>query len=396
MRGGQHPFALTCLLVILAGPSSYAQDASVDQLFEAPQADTETKPIDTGQTLAAFHAQPLSISGSLTAEAGGIVGFIDRAGGGYAWDMTPGVSVVPSLTFTSRPDETLRIQGTVEFTSLSFSPTVTEMFFDYTLLNKVFFRIGMHTVSWGVTRFFDGGGDLMSASGTGLNIKANVPIGPGGITGVVLANPSQINSLTNLSWRDLTFGGQGDLPIGKSEIILSGTYLGSALAPLRSTVVLKTSLFNVDLFGEGIGSWTSGTPLAIPSFVLGFYWEQPEPEFKFYGEYYFNGADTSMKDQRLALAISMDKAFKSPFTLGLEWTHALVDNSGIVIPGVSFDIFPHVTLLVGLPCRYGAPGSFYLVNPPPTISTPTSVNDILPTWSQRYGLMFRLTLSTGF
>ena len=120
----------------------------------------------------------------------------------------------------------------------------------------------------------------------------------------------------------------------------------------------------MDLFGEGIGSWKSGAPLAIPSCVSGFYWEQPEPEFKCYGEYYFNAADQSMKDQRLALAISMDKAFKSPFTLGLEWTHALIDNSGIVIPGVSFDPFPHVTLLVGLPCRYGAPGSFYLRQSP--------------------------------
>ena len=395
MRGRHYPFALGCLFVILTDPFAHAQDASVDQLFEAPQADTETKPIDAGQTAAAFHAQPLSISGSLTAEAGGVVGFIDRAGGGYTWDMTPGVSVVPSLTFTSRPDETLRIQGTVEFASLSFSPTVTEMFFDYTLLNSVFFRVGMHTVSWGITRFFDAGGDLMAASGTGLDIKANVPIGPGGITGVVLATPGQM-SLTNLSWRNLTFGAQGDLPIGKSEILLSGTYIDSAATPMRSTLALKTSFLNVDLFAEGIGSWTRDVPFALPSFVSGFYWEHPEPEYKFYGEYYLNAGDTTLRDKRLAVATGMDKAFGSPFTLGLEWTHAFIDNSGIIIPGVSFDPWPHVTVLVGVPCRYGAPGSFYLLNPPPTITTPTSVNDILPTWSQRYGLMFRVTISTGF
>ena len=142
----------------------------------------------------------------------------------------------------------------------------------------------------------------------------------------------------------------------KSEILLSGTYIDSAATPLRSTLALKTSLFNVDLFAEGIGSWTRDMPIALPSFVSGFYWEHPEPEYKFYGEYYLNAGDTTLRDQRFALATGMDKAFGSPFTLGLEWTHAFIDDSGIIIPGVSFDPWPHVTVLVGVPCRYGAPG----------------------------------------
>ena len=382
-------------MVLFSIESSSAQDASgegVDQLFDAPQADIETQPIDTGQA-AAFHPQPLTISGSLNAVAGGIVGYIDQPSG-YAFRMTPGISVVPSLTFVSRPDETIRMQGTVTFASLSFAPVVSEMFFDYTLHNLVYLRAGMHTVSWGVTRFFDGGGDLMAGSGSGLDIKAALPIGPGGVTVVALVPPQ--TNLAGLSWRSLTYGTQGDIPVGKSEFLLAATYLDSATTPVKATAVFKTSLVGVDLFAEGIGAWARVAGFAIPSLVSGFYWELPQPELKFYGEYYFNANDPELADHRITLALGMDRAFGLPFNLGLEWTHAFKDNSGIVIPGVSFDLWPHVTAQVGVPVRYGSPGSFYLLNPPPTIATTTSANDILPTWSQRYGIMFRLTLSTGF
>ena len=387
-------FAFAMALVSGLGLSAQeAGDVGVDQLFDEPQADIDAQAGDQGQPLQAFHAQPLTLSGSLTAVAGGVVGFVDQPSG-YAFRMTPGISIVPSLTFVSRPDETIRIQGTVTFASLSFAPVVSEMFFDYTLRNLVYLRAGMHTVSWGVTRFFDGGGDLMAGSGSGLDIRAAVPIGPGGATVVALV-PLQAN-IAGLSWRNLTYGAQADIPVGRSEILIAGTYLDSAATPLKATAVFKTSLFGVDLFAEAIEAWTRAAGFTTPSVVGGFYWEQPQPELKLYGEYYFNAADSGLADHRVVLALGMDRAFGSPFNLGLEWIHAFMDNSGIVIPGVSFDLWPHVTAQVGLPVRYGSPGSFYLANPPPTIATTTSVNDILSTWSQRYAIMFRLTLSTGF
>jgi len=383
-----------------ASPSDQASSPpSVDQLFEAPQGDTETTAGDAAVLLTAFHAQSLTVSGSLTAKAGGVVGFKDGQSstgaydGSYVFDMTPGLSIVPSLTFTSRPDETVRIQGTVAFPyspSSSFSVAIQEMFFDYTLLNRVYFRIGMHTVCWGVSRLFAAGGDLMASSGTGLDIKANMPIGSGGITAVTLLPSSDI------SWRAMTYGLQGDLPFGKSELILSSTYFDKAAAtPLLATAAFKTSLFGIDLFAEGVGSWARDPAPALSGIVSGFYWERVDPEFKVYGEYYYNAAGASWKDQRVALVAGADNVFGSPFTVALEWIHAFIDNSGYIIPGVSFDLWPHVSMQVGIPFRYGAPGSYYLVNQPPSIATASDAGDVL-SWSQRYGIMFRLTLSTGF
>jgi hypothetical protein len=44
---------------------------------------------------------------------------------------------------------------------------------------------------------------------------------------------------------------------------------------------------------------------------------------------------------------------------GVRWRHAFEDNSGEVIPGISGTIAPRLSLSIGTPVIYGAPGSFY-------------------------------------
>jgi hypothetical protein len=102
-----------------------------------------------------------------------------------------------------------------------------------------------------------------------------------------------------------------------------------------------------------------------------------------------------MKDHRVSLVAGANNAFGSKLNLGLQWTHAFMDSSGIVVPGFSVDISPHVSLEVGLPVRYGAPGSTYLVQQSPLVTTSVVPVNTLP-WNQRYGLLLRLNLSTAF
>jgi hypothetical protein len=406
--------ALLCAACLaFAGPAfsqAAASDSSVDQLFEAPQEDTETQSSDARQLLKAFHAQPLTVTGSFTSMAGLVTGYTDgkdssgNYNGSYEYKTSPGLNFVPSLTFSARPDQTIRFQGTVSFPFASanmFEPAINEMFFDYTLQDMVYLRIGRHLVSWGVTRIFDAGGDLMAKSSDGLDFKATVPIGSGGVTAIVLT-PQSIFTDTFL-WKDMTYGLQADLPIGASELILSGTYYGSDVdsTPLRATAVLKTSIFGVDLFAEGIGastfSWGSEVNAnpALSGVVSGFFWERIDPEFRLYGEYYYDATDTSKKSQFVSLVAGANKAFGSPLNLGLQWTHAFKDNSGIVVPGFSVNLWPHTSMQIGFPFRYGAPGSFYLTNQSPSVQTSVVPNQVMQ-WYQRYGFLLRLNLSTSF
>jgi hypothetical protein len=397
---------------LAASPASPALPSSVDELFKQPQADTEAQSSDAQQLFNPFRAQPLSVVGSLSSMAGVVAGYSDGVSdatgeydGSYKFKMSPGLNFVPSLTFSARPDETIRFQGTVSFpfaSSDTFAPTINEMFFDYTLRDLVYVRIGRHLVSWGVTRIFDAGGDLMTGSNKDLDLKITMPIGKGGVTGIVLAPSSLVDG--QFSWRDMTYGLQVDLPVGsKSELILSGTCYGDDEddRPLRATAVLKTSLYGVDLFAEGIGaSRLDVNPEFavypnIAGFVSGFYWSRIEPNVELYGEYYLDATDTSMNSQFISVIAGMDRAFGTPFNLGLQWTHAFLDDSGIVMPGFSVGLWPHVKLQVGLPCRYGEPGSFYLVNQSPSVQTSIVPTKTL-TWYQRYGLLLRLTMSTDF
>jgi hypothetical protein len=249
-------------------------------------------------------------------------------------------------------------------------------------------------VSWGVTRIFDAGGDLMENSSNGLNVKLNMPIGIGGITTVILT-PASISS--SYSWKDFTYGLQGDIPIGKAELILSATgyrYDSDSL-PFRGTAVLKTSLGPIDLFAEGVEAATLSLSPSLQSIVSGFYWERTDPEYKLYGEYYFNATDTSLRDHRASLVAGANQAFGSPFDIAIQWTHAFIDNSGIVVPGFSVDLWNHVSLQIGFPIRYGNPGSYFLVNSSPSVTTSVIPTDVL-TWQERYGLLFRFKMTTGF
>jgi hypothetical protein len=398
---------MVCLAAFCAARALCAEDAasdsSVDQLFETPQADVETQSSDASQLISPFHAQPLTVTGALTAYAGGVAGVSDTKdasgnwNGGLSPSMSPGLSFVPSLTFAARPDESIRFQGTLSFpfaTTNMFAPVINELFFDYTLFNEYYFRIGKHLVSWGVTRIFDAGGDLMENSSNGLNVKLNMPIGIGGITTVILT-PASISS--SYSWKDFTYGLQGDIPIGKAELILSATgyrYDSDSL-PFRGTAVLKTSLGPIDLFAEGVEAATLSLSPSLQSIVSGFYWERTDPEYKLYGEYYFNATDTSLRDHRASLVAGANQAFGSPFDIAIQWTHAFIDNSGIVVPGFSVDLWNHVSLQIGFPIRYGNPGSYFLVNSSPSVTTSVIPTDVL-TWQERYGLLFRFKMTTGF
>jgi hypothetical protein len=375
------------------GNATASQGTSVDELFATAQDDTETEAGDAHDLLNVFHAQPLTVSGSISATAGGVVGLSDgtTSSGEYTpvWDATPGLWIVPKLSFEARPDENSRVQGTVYFYSYNnFSPTISDLFFDYTLLDTFYFRIGKHTLGWGGSRYFDAGADLMSGSGSGINIKVSVPIGTGGMTAVLLS-PASIGT-----WKTLTYGLQGDFPLYKSELILAGTCLPSDTTPLKATAIFKTSVGGFDVFAEGVaGSSFEVNGAGLTAFVSGFYWDHSEPNIKVIGEYYFNLADSSYTDHRVTLVVQSDKIFGSSLNFGMQWAHEFSDNSGVVVAGVTSDLWPHVSMQFGIPFRYGAPGSFYLVNMPPSIATTGTVTT---TWYQRYGVIFRMSYSLSF
>ncbi len=369
--------------------------SSVDQLFTAPQADTVTK--EGGSLLGKFDDhQPITVTGSLQAMGGAVVGVSDGpTAGTYQFGMKPGMSITPSITFDARPDRTFRIHGTATAKYPGdFAVGFSELFFDYTVKDSTYVRVGKQLIGWGITRLFDVG-DLMSDSDDGVAAKVYVPVDGIGITSVVLVKTSYGITSDNVDFKSLGYGLQGDVPLGRSEMLFSGFYHDADSTPGKATATYKTSMLGVDLFAEGIGNFYKTKEPSFSGAVAGFYWEKIEPSLKIYGEYYFNGEDSSGTDHRASIVVGTNNIPGTPFKAAIQWTHAFMDNSGSVVPVLSFSPWPHVSMQYGLPVRYGAWGSYYVVNGSPIVQTTAEKNNAL-SWAQRIGFMFRLTLNVGF
>jgi hypothetical protein len=98
-------------------------------------------------------------------------------------------------------------------------------------------------------------------------------------------------------------------------------------------------------------SYDNGSGLDFQS-VAGFFreWER----LRIYGEYYFNGITYGNKDHNVGMLVGYRNIFSSPVDVGVEWRHAFIDNSGRVIPAISFAPWPLIRMDFGIPILYGS------------------------------------------
>lgn len=336
-----------CLLFCGLSATLLAQ-ATDDYFTDAPAdivADTTTKPNATILT-----SRPTTVQGNVHAE-GGLLGgpdpvFHDPDYSGY-------YLMSSSVSFDSRPDTSLHAYGSLS-TSLSgtaFStPTIGELFIDYTWLDLVMFRFGKQSLTWGQGRLFNPA-NLVSDAATGVTLKAFVPVFGQGLTLVSIINPANMTDAANPSWKELVYNAQfaGDLgPLGWG---VAGRYLLGKQQ--KASGFLKTTWAGIDLFTEGVWDLTTATS-SPQSWLAGFYWEGGDPKIKMQGE----ATNTTVG---LATAITL-----GDYRPALKWEHNYTDQSGQWTLGVEFSPAAHLNLAIGLPLIYGpTTGTYVASNPDP-------------------------------
>ncbi len=209
-------------------------------------------------------------------------------------------TIASTLFFDARPDEDLRLYGSVKtawpFTnSYTFltgatyvnSPTSTvttekqslsalnlqifELFADFVWNDRAFFRFGKHTVKWGVGYFFSPA-DVLNLTAIDvsdptaqregpISLRALVPI-PGtqnNLWGYLLL-PGSLASASGGSAgteafkpEDLGYAGKAEFLVGNYEIGLGGFYQQNHAPRLIATAT--GSLGRFDLFSEATASW---------------------------------------------------------------------------------------------------------------------------------------------
>ena len=300
------------------------------------------------------------------------------------------------LIFDARPDPSFRLHGALGMAFPGFSPTMSELWFDYSMADLLFFRGGRQIIGWGNARVF-GAGDLMDNSPSALSLKTYLPFGSSGLTLVTLVqDPGAGANLTGLKPE---LAPRLDLVLGSFEFSEAATYQTSVANRWASMV--KTSHFGMDIFAEAFGTWTLGSYPKLSSFESVF-WQTRSQVFSVYAEHFYNGSSVFNSDHRVALLASLKIG---GFTLGAQWTHAFADSSGQVMPAMKFSPFNHLIVTLGLPFSYGADGSIYAGTAPTDFNSPiynpqnlTNPNLLTPisSWNQRYSVFLKITLETNY
>jgi hypothetical protein len=309
-----------------------------------------------------------------------------------------GGSLTANLGFEVRPATELRVRGTLSYYFPGTGPLFSEMIVDYSILNSVFFRVGVFGYTWGNSQFFQFGNlPARGLAGWGISnvpfweknnlitntvtasvpvsLKVNVPFGLNGLT--LLARFDMLNyGFPDPNTPNPKYAGYGfeyDVVTGPIEWSLAG-FWQNLLTP-RSLLAMKTSLWGFDLSAE----LTLASPFVndqfqslYPTVTAGVSREWADAHIKFYAEYGYNGeripgtsllADaTGPGGHNSAMVLRFTNLGPSGMAFNFLWQQNWSDGSGLLAPFLEISPVALTTIQIGIPLVYGPDSSEVLSN----------------------------------
>ncbi|MFH2113076.1 MAG: hypothetical protein ABIJ86_01050 [Spirochaetota bacterium] len=343
-----------------------------------------------------------------------------------SYGLSPSLSA--SLYFDARPSETTRFYGSAK-SAWPFENTIDgvsvpdiqifELFSDFNWDDKVFFRFGKQTITWGVGYFFspadvlniqaiDPENPTMQREGP-VSIRAHYPI-PGSQNNLwayaVFDDP-------DMKPEDTALAAKAEFVLGPWELGVGGWYRYSSQSPLRGMLTASGSIGQVSLFGEAslsLGSerkWVKDIIAPVLDAVsfreddssiffkgsAGFMYANDDLKLSITGQYLYD-AEGYATDDRLALIdkanavldgagdigsmlfkgliaqsgrhyaafnLNRTELFTEDLSLNLFAMANLSDFSGFVRPGLSYQLFEGASLGLSTLFAFGSEDSEYIV-----------------------------------
>lgn len=206
-------------------------------------------------------------------------------------------------------------------TSISDYLQVKELFTDFSIADRAFFRFGVHTVTWGTGYFFSPISDIINTSSINpedttaqvdgcFNLRTQITF-PGTqncLWFYVIPSTNFNNAFSTETYlKDTAMAGKADLLFGNWEIGVGGyyKYQNSPKAILTATGGFKKiSLFGEALYQYGADSewskntdWEDKTNIFQLTAGASYYWK--EPQITLAGQYYYDSNDKDLKNQYL-------------------------------------------------------------------------------------------------
>lgn len=372
-------FILAALLLLILAPTL----SSLDDLFDDPSTGIveDELPAEAGDPapppavdLAALTTAPPRFSGSVDSGAGLSLGMEEWPGtaaaeGRSATDMLQwraGYEMETKLRVTARPQPYLRVTAAFvtklsETTARFSNPAVDELFVDYTLADTLFFRAGKFGLTWGQARILPNIGNIVGDVSGGAGLRVTAPIPQGTATALVYTRSQEIALHGSGDPRSFTYAAQIETTRGRVSTGAAARLRTDD--PLRATAYLTLGLGTVDLTQEALLLWDrtgSLQPEALTVATLSqVVWEIGAPAWRVIGEYLHDDALSNHTDHRIGLGIRMPRFLPGRWRPQLRWQHAFQDDSGLIETVFSGDLAPSIEGTIGIPVRYGEPGTVY-------------------------------------
>jgi hypothetical protein len=323
----------------------------------------------------------------------------------YSTFLGAGISSALGLDF--QISEHLRIKNLFTFTVPDPVFTVKEVFVDYNLSDRIFFRGGKFTQNWGISPNYSYANLLSrlppnNTGGDPYIVKVDVPIGIGGLELLALTRPGFITNTVLPTLDEIGFGGKYNLAYPWADLDI-GVFYHKEM-PLRNFVSIKSTVMNTEIYAEGMisvrhtprelaGKWrslvvegavyTQHTPwggMVQGAGSVGFVREFFSGKLTINGEYFYNGekdawyfnpetnleeAETSpfVYGHNMAMNVLYRTGFFKDLRLMAQCLYSINEQSAQFVPGLSFAPFPHINVSLGVPMALGSrDGAYYRHN----------------------------------
>ncbi|MFP4409236.1 MAG: hypothetical protein ACLFPW_12010 [Spirochaetaceae bacterium] len=395
---------LACFLLLIPGSGAAAQEGEsddIDSLFEDPDSgvvddeesgqageeddgeeDKEDKedgeePLSEGVDLGALTTAPTTFRGRVNSSAGAALGFeewpeSDAAEGRDAEELLRGSGVYDmSATFSvdARPEPFLRFYGSLSTElnedAMSFTtPSMNELFVDYTFADRYFFRAGKQNLKWGQARLLGNPANLVDRVSDGVAVRGTAPIpgglGGGSLNGVIYSKRSWVEDYRSGHPGAFAYAALYENTFGPLSFELSSHYKEKELVGSAASVSFGLGRFDLTL--EGLGRWNSEDPgdgIEEQGALAQLLYENSDRSWTFLAEYEYDSAVADNQGHYAGIGVQAPRFGGGGWRPQLRWKHAFEDDSGEVVPAISGTVAPRLTASIGVPVVYGAPGSHY-------------------------------------
>jgi len=268
-----------------------------------------------------------------------------------------------------------------------------DFFFDYNFLDTVFFRGGKYGMKWGISPNYGFTNLLARVSPyvpayESFIFKADIPVGIGGLQLLTLTR-SDLMGGARITKRNIGVGGKFNLALRKFDLDTGALFYYGM--PFRVFLSVKTTLFNTELYSEGLVAFDTmkfyieGVATDQPSGIsgaynFGFARNFLDKKLSVNGEFFYNTEGNALfyvprtdfedskitpfiKGLNIALSAFYRLEGKGNPRFFIQTAYAVREKSAQVTPGVSINPWSHIGISFALPITLGSKEGYYYLNP---------------------------------